>query len=144
MYALFSERYFVEPWVLKNKSRTCTLQTISLISKVYYEYPTAIQIQEHGEEILSTDTPQAHNLSLALQRAQLAGVPVELKTRQGDIIHEILGEIQDGQYDLIAMGSQKSSQSMRRYFTPNVTAEVAEAISTPVLTASAGQAVIFD
>ena len=135
----------VEQWAIYLARHTAASLTIlHIVEKIYYEYPTAIQIQTHGKEILTTDTPQAHNLRQALQSAQEAGVPAEMKLRHGDIVHEIIAEIQDGQYDLIAMGTQASAHSLRRLFTPNVTAEVAEAISLPVLTAHAGQELIFE
>jgi nucleotide-binding universal stress UspA family protein len=106
-----------------------------ILEKVFYDYPTASEIQSHGEEILESDTPHAHNLRLALENAKEAGIQTSLKVRHGDVIHEILAEIGSGNYDLVAMGTHSSAQSMRRLFMPNVTAEVAESIAIPVLTA---------
>jgi len=40
-----------------------------------------------------------------------------------------------GEYDLICMGSPHSAHSLRHLYTPNVTAEVAEAANCPILTA---------
>ncbi|MGW8225805.1 MAG: universal stress protein, partial [Anaerolineales bacterium] len=135
----------VEQWALYLARHThARLTILHILEKIYYEYPTATQIQAHGEEILNTDTPHARNLRLAIQKTQTAGIPADLKIRQGDIIHEILSEINAGDYDLIAMGNQGSARSLRRLFTPNVTAEVAEAINIPVLTAQSGQELIFE
>lgn len=126
----------VEEWALFLAQKTnANLTILHILEKVFYDYPTASEIQSHGEEILESDTPHAHNLHLALENAKEAGIPTSLKVRQGDVIHEILAEIGSGEYDLVAMGTHSSAQSMRRLFMPNVTAEVAESIAIPVLTA---------
>lgn len=119
------------------------LTILHVVEQVYFDYPVASQIQAHREEILQTDTPQARNLLDALHRAQEAGIPAEVKFRHGDIIHEIEAELQGGDYDMVALGSQGSAQSLRHLFLPNVTAEIAESSAIPVLTARLGQGPIF-
>jgi nucleotide-binding universal stress UspA family protein len=57
------------------------------------------------------------------------------KARQGNIVEEILAEIKEGEYDLVCMGSAYSAHTLRQYYAPNVTAEVAEGARCPVLTA---------
>jgi nucleotide-binding universal stress UspA family protein len=126
----------VEEWAIFLAQKTnANLTILHILEKVFYDYPTASEIQSHGEEILESDTPHAHNLRLALENAKEAGIQTSLKVRHGDVIHEILAEIGSGNYDLVAMGTHSSAQSMRRLFMPNVTAEVAESIAIPVLTA---------
>jgi nucleotide-binding universal stress UspA family protein len=135
----------VERWAIYLAQHTsASLIILHIVESIYYEYPTAVQIQANWEELLSTDTPQARNLNKALEIARDAGVPVEFKVRHGDVIHEILAEIEVGQYDLIALGSQRSGRTIRRLYTPNVTAEVAEVVYLPVLTAHADLDVIFE
>jgi nucleotide-binding universal stress UspA family protein len=126
----------VEEWAIFLAQCTeAKLTILHILEKVFYDYPTASEIQSHGEQILESDTPHAHNLRLAMENAKAAGIPTSLKVRQGDVIHEIVAEIGSGDYDLVAMGTHSSAQSMRRLFMPNVTAEVAESIAIPVLTA---------
>jgi nucleotide-binding universal stress UspA family protein len=135
----------VEHWAIYLAQHTsASLTILHVVETIYYEYPTTVQIQTQWEELLNTDTPQARNLTLGVEIAEQAGIPVEIKVRHGDIIHEILAEIEAGQYDLIALGSQGSGRSLRRLYTPNVTAEVAEAVSLPVLTAHADLDLIFE
>ena len=50
------------------------------------------------------------------------------------MIEEILAELQDGDYDLVCMGSLYSAHGLRQMYAPNVTAEVADVIGCPVLT----------
>jgi nucleotide-binding universal stress UspA family protein len=51
------------------------------------------------------------------------------------VVPEILDEIRNGDYDMICMGSPHSAHGLRHLYVPNVTAEVAEAIQFPLLTA---------
>ena len=51
------------------------------------------------------------------------------------MVEEILGELKEGNYDLLCMGSSYSTNTLRQYYAPHVTAEVAEAAHCPVLTA---------
>jgi nucleotide-binding universal stress UspA family protein len=135
----------VEHWAIYLSQHTSASITIlHVVESIYYQYPTAVEIQTHWQELLSTDTPQARNLNLAVEIAEAAGIPVEIKERHGDVIYEILAELEAGQYDLIALGTQQSGRSLCRKFTPNVTAEVAEAVSLPVLTAHTDQELIFE
>jgi nucleotide-binding universal stress UspA family protein len=106
---------------------------LHVVEPISLEYPTAVEIQHHADDILDSDTPQAKNLKQALAEICSAGLEAELKIRQGSIVHEILEEIHAGDYDLVGLGSQYSTKSLRHYYTPNVTAEVAETIHIPVL-----------
>ena len=84
----------------------------------------------------TTVQTQIHDLvclKQALAEMQSAGVDATLKIRHGSVVHEILAEIHSGDYDLVGLGSPYSAKSLRHLYTPNVTAEVAEAIHVPVL-----------
>ena len=120
-----------------------SLVILHIVERIYYNYPTASQIQAHWKDVLKTDTPQGHSLRRALKKAREAGITAEVKIRHGDIIHEIFSEVNQGGYDLLAMGSPKSSHSLRHLYTPNATAEIAENVSIPVLTVQSGYPVIF-
>jgi nucleotide-binding universal stress UspA family protein len=107
-----------------------------------YDYPVASEIQEHWSGILETDTPQGRNLRLALADARndgaAGGFPVDFRVRHGNVIHEIVKEAREGQFDLVALGSPYSTQSLRHLYMPNVTAEVAETVECPIITARLG------
>jgi nucleotide-binding universal stress UspA family protein len=50
-------------------------------------------------------------------------------------VEEILAELKEANYDLIGMGSRMSAHGLRQMYEPNVTDEVAEQATCPVLTA---------
>lgn len=78
-------------------------------------------------------------LQEARKHADAKGVPSNVVVRQGNVVNQILEELQSTQYDLVCMGSSFSDQdSLRHLYTPNVTAEIAEAINAPILTARSG------
>jgi nucleotide-binding universal stress UspA family protein len=85
--------------------------------------------------LIETDSLPGRSLKKALEVAQQAGTDARAVTRQGNIVDEILAEIEEGDYDLVCMGSAYSAHTLRQYYTPNITAEVAEGTRCPVLTA---------
>ncbi|GJQ51993.1 MAG: hypothetical protein HKUEN02_08400 [Anaerolineaceae bacterium] len=99
------------------------------------DYPSARNVQKHVENLAETDTLPGRSLRNALEIARGAGLKASIKVRQGDIIEEIVDEIEEGAYDLVCMGSAYSADTLRQFYAPNIAAEVAEAARCPVLTA---------
>lgn len=99
------------------------------------DYPTANKVDSHAEDLVETDTPQGRNLKKDLETAQRHGLKAKVVVRQGNVVEEILNEAKSGNYDMLCLGSPYSAHTLRHYYTPNVTAEVAESLLCPVLTA---------
>ena len=98
------------------------------------DYPTTRDVRAHAGDLQDTDTVLGRSLRKGLEIAIEAGLSAKLTTRQGHVVEEILAEIKEGNYDLVCMGSRYSAHALRQLYTPNVTAEVAEAAGCPVLT----------
>lgn len=99
------------------------------------DYPSTRNLQAHVNDLAETDTLPGRSLRKALEVAQGAGLNAKAKARQGNIVEEILAEIAENNYDLVCMGSAYSANTLRQYYAPNVTAEVADSAPCPVLTA---------
>jgi nucleotide-binding universal stress UspA family protein len=99
------------------------------------DYPTTREVLSHTNDLAETDTLLGRNLKKGLEIANKYGLNANSIVRQGNIVEEILAEVKSGEYDLVCLGSPYSTQTLRQYYTPNVTAEVAEALHCPVLTA---------
>ncbi len=99
------------------------------------DYPAARAEREHWRDLEHTDSLTGRHVRLALEAARSAGLIASLKARQGNVIEEILDEIQTGHYDLVCMGSTYSSHTLRHLYGPNVTDEVAERAPCPILIA---------
>jgi nucleotide-binding universal stress UspA family protein len=99
------------------------------------DYPTTRGLRGHTKDLAETNTLPGRSLRHALEVAQAAGLNARAIARQGIIVEEILNELREGNYDMVCMGSSYSASTLRQYFSPHVTAEVAEAARCPVLTA---------
>lgn len=98
------------------------------------DYPTTRDVRKHVGNLQDTNTVLGRGLKKALETAQAAGLNARLVTRQGHVVEQILMEIREGNYDMVCMGSHYSVHALRQLYTPNVTAEVAEAANCPMLT----------
>jgi len=108
---------------------------LHVITPTEVEYPGARDMRKHLNDLEDTNTLVGRSLRTALDIAQKAGLNARATTRQGSVVNEILAEIRKGNYDMVCMGSPYSATGLRLLYTPNVTAEVAEAAHCPVLTA---------
>jgi nucleotide-binding universal stress UspA family protein len=99
------------------------------------DYPTTRGLRGHTKDLAETNTLPGRSLRHALEIAQNAGLTARAIARQGIIVDEILSELHEGNYDLVCMGSSYSANTLRQYYGPHVTAEVAESARCPVLTA---------
>jgi nucleotide-binding universal stress UspA family protein len=98
------------------------------------DYPTTRDMREHTGDLQDTDTLLGRSLRRGLEIAREAGLNAKLTSRQGHVAEEILAEVKNGNYDLVCMGSRYSATALRQLYTPNITADVAEAAHRPLLT----------
>lgn len=98
------------------------------------DYPSTREARLHLDDLINTDTLSGRSLKKALEVAQQMGLNARATARHGNVVEEILSEIKDGNYDLVCMGSSYSTSALRQYYTPNVTAEIAEIVHCPVMT----------
>lgn len=99
------------------------------------DYPTTRSVRGHMTDIAETDSLPGRSLRHALEMAQQAGLNARVIGRQGIIIQEIVSEVQEGNYDMVCMGSSYSANTLRQYYAPNVTAEIAGIVHCPLLIA---------
>jgi len=108
---------------------------LHVIPPMDLDYPSARDIHKGSGHLADTDTLPGRALRQGLEMAQAAGLNVTMKVREGIIVEEILAEIKAGNYDLVCMGSPFSTHALRQMYAPNVAAEVADAIHSPILIA---------
>ncbi|MCE9644546.1 MAG: universal stress protein [Chloroflexi bacterium] len=116
------------------KSRA-QITLLHIVPPLDLDYPTSRTISRNWQHLTETDTPVGRSLRQALEIAKNDGLTADVKSRQGNVVEEILNEIKEGSYDLLCMGSPYSVSSLRQMYSPNVTAEIAESVACPVLTA---------
>lgn len=130
-YALTAEHLGLQ--LARETGGQVTLLTV--VPPIDLDYPEARIIREQWQTLAETDTLPGRNLRNALATASGLGVQARVSTRNGNIVEEILEEINTGQYDLACMGSPYSAHGLRHMVTANVTAEIAESRRCPVLSA---------
>jgi nucleotide-binding universal stress UspA family protein len=108
---------------------------LTVVPPIDLNYPAAREVLENWQRLAETDTPSGRGLRQGLEIARAAGLQASVKVRNGNVLEEILAEVENGNYDLLCMGSPYSSHTLRQYYTANITAEIAETDLVPVLTA---------
>lgn len=89
-----------------------------------------------AKEPVLADDASMQVLANARKHAEAKDVPAQVIVRQGNVVNQIVEELHANEYDLICMGSSFSSENrLRHLYAPNVTAEIAEAVNVPILTA---------
>jgi nucleotide-binding universal stress UspA family protein len=61
------------------------------------------------------------------------GIETGVSLRHGPVAEQIMAEIREGEYDMVALGSTYAAQSLRRYFESSITDLVVEHAGRPVL-----------
>ena len=108
---------------------------LHVVPPVELDYPTARAMRDNWQNVMETDTPPGRSLREAMKVTKEQGLTATAKGRHGNIVEEILTEVKEGDYDLLCMGSSYSTNALRQHYSPNVTAEIAEAVHCPTLTA---------
>jgi nucleotide-binding universal stress UspA family protein len=108
---------------------------LHVIPPTELNYPSTQGVRGHTKDLAKTDTLPGRSLRHALELAEETGLNARAIARQGIVVEEILTELWEGKYDMVCMGSSYSASTLRQYYAPHVTAEVAEAAHCPVLTA---------
>lgn len=117
------------------RSARAEVVLLTVIPSIDLDYPAARDVRENWRHLADTDTLTGRSLRRGLEIARQAGLSASVKARNGNVVEEILAEVKEGNYDLVCMGSPFGSHTLRHLYTPNVTAEIAEADLVPVLTA---------
>lgn len=117
------------------KLHQASVTLMNVIPPIDLDYPESRKLREEKGNLLESDTVSGRYLREGLQAAQQMGLQAFVKVRNGLVVDEILDEIKSGNYDLVCMGSTYSSHGLRQFFTPNITAEIADSVQCPLLTA---------
>ena len=130
-YEVYAENLALQ---IAMKSRA-DVTLLHIVPPVDLDYPTSRLASEHWRDLINTDTVLGRNLRKAVETVEAAGLHAQVEVRRGHVVEEIESTLKAGNYDLLCMGSPYGGNALRQLYTPNVTAEVAEAVHCPILTA---------
>ena len=91
------------------------------------------QMEETLAELLQSESDMARELKWAANVVKDECEIAEVKLRRGIVADEILREGQEGDYDLIVMGSSRSASGLVRVLMGDLTREVVSRAQRPVL-----------
>ena len=91
------------------------------------------QMEETLAELLQSDSEKARELRWAAQVVKAECEVSEVKLRRGIAADEILEEGQEGNYDLIVLGSSQTAGGLRRALMGDLASEVVTRAERPVL-----------
>jgi len=104
-----------------------------VIPQPLLRYPILREIEDAWGALLQTDTPQGRNLKAGRDALRGLGIETGVRLRHGPVAEQIMSEMREGEYDLVALGSTHAAQSLRRYFVSSITDFVVEHAGRPVL-----------
>jgi nucleotide-binding universal stress UspA family protein len=96
-------------------------------------YPILREVEDAWGALLQTDTPQGQNLKAGRDALRDLGVETGVLLRHGRVDRQILAEILEGEYDLVALGSTYAARGLHRYFVGSITDLAVERAERPVL-----------
>lgn len=106
---------------------------LHVVSPVPTMYTGLREMEEHIADFLQRDTPEARHLKQVAELLEQHGVQGELELRHGVVADEILREAWKGGYDLIVVGSSYARGGISRYLLGDVTRQIVEYSTRPVL-----------
>ncbi|MBI2845805.1 MAG: universal stress protein [Chloroflexi bacterium] len=92
----------------------------------------AEELEASFEVLVSQGTREALHLQSGLEMLKEVGVEGEARIRRGLVVDEILGEAQEGDYDLIVIGAHQAS-GLYRFLLDDITRQVVLGTDRPVL-----------
>ena len=96
-------------------------------------YPILREVEDAWGALLQTDIPQGRNLKAGRDALRGLGIETGVRLRHGPVAEQIMSEIREGEYDLVALGSTYAARGLRRYFVSSITDFVVERAGRPVL-----------
>jgi nucleotide-binding universal stress UspA family protein len=90
------------------------------------------EIEERLDELLETDTPLAKHLRMSAELLAKNNIEAQVEFRHGDVAESIILEAQEGDYDLIVLGTS-GSNTIAGMLLGNVTQQVINRASCAVL-----------
>jgi nucleotide-binding universal stress UspA family protein len=85
------------------------------------------------EQFMSSGAPEVENLTAAVRILTQAGVRAQLKLRVGVVVDEVLEELQQGGYDMLAIGAHQAASMLDRLLLEDLSANLLLKSPVPVL-----------
>ncbi|MBC8446277.1 MAG: universal stress protein [Chloroflexi bacterium] len=106
---------------------------LHVVPQPLLRYPILREVEDAWGALLQTDTPQGRSLKAGRDALRGLGIETGVRLRHGPVAEQIMSEIREGEYDLVALGSTYAARGLRHYFVSSITDFVVEHAGRPVL-----------
>jgi len=106
---------------------------LHVVSQVPVVFGTPSPEDDSADVLAATGTPEIEHMNAAVRVLQDGGVEAGLKVRVGLVVDEIVGELQDGGYDLLVIGAHRSQGLVERLLFEDVSKDLLGQSPVPVL-----------
>ena len=101
-------------------------------------YADLVRLEEDLDRLLQSRSELGLNLRRQKEALQRLGVDAEVRIRHGIVVDQVFGETERGNYDLVVTGSTRARGVVRHYIMGDLTREILNRASCPILVARAG------
>jgi nucleotide-binding universal stress UspA family protein len=114
-------------------SLAATVTLLNVVAEPPAMHAKLLRLEEDVNALLNSSSILGRNLKTAKETLEGFGLTTDVRIRHGIVIHEVLKEIEDGDYDVVVCGSWPLRDPWRHYVIGNVTREIVGRADRPVL-----------
>jgi nucleotide-binding universal stress UspA family protein len=100
-------------------------------------YADLVELEEDLDRLLQSKSELGLNLRRQKETLERLGVKVEVRIRHGIVVDQVFAETRQGNYDLVVTGSTHARGVVRHYIMGDLTRQILNRASCPVLVARA-------
>jgi nucleotide-binding universal stress UspA family protein len=112
------------------KSKVTLMHVAANVPSMYTGLET---IEETLGELLQTNTPVAKHLRECARILRENHVPAEMKLKHGELIYEIIREIDQEAYDMVIVGASGFSTGLSQWLMGSVTKDLIDLVGIPIM-----------
>ncbi len=101
-------------------------------------YADLVQLEEDLDRLLQSKSELGLNLRRQKEALERLGVKTQVRIRHGIVVDQVFTETRQGNYDLVVTGSTQARGVVRHYIMGDLTRQILNHASCPVLVARAG------
>ncbi len=108
---------------------------LHVVPETMLGYPFLEETEESWGALIASEFPGGSILKASLDYLRGQGVESRVSLRHGDVFAQVMEELRQGEYDLVALGSTYASQGLYHLFVRSLTDLIVEHAHRPVLVA---------
>ena len=98
-------------------------------------YADLVRMEEDVDTLLASGSELGQNLGGQKSKLEQLGVATTIRVRHGIVVDQIFAEVQAARHDMIVTGSSRARGPLRHYIMGDVTREILNRATVPVLVA---------